>query len=156
MENNEKTVNEAFKKMAALCSRLEQCTNDIRKKIKAFGVDDSEADEIIEQLKKEKFLDDERFARAYANDKFRINKWGKVKIRYYLKSKGLPEGIIQKGLDEIDDEKYKNTLLKILKDKAKSVKKKNKFEKMGQVIRFAQSRGFEPEVIHRYLNEALE
>ncbi|HKI90327.1 MAG TPA: regulatory protein RecX [Draconibacterium sp.] len=156
MENEKITVKETFAQLARLCSRSEQCSPDIRRKILAAGHSEEEADEIIEMLKKENFLNDERYVKAYVADKFRMNKWGKVKIRYYLKGKGLPDEIIQTGLEEIDDEKYKQALLKILKDKAKSVKKKNKYEKMGQVIRFAQSRGFEPEIIHRYLNEVLE
>jgi regulatory protein len=156
MENEKLTVKETYVRMARLCSRTEQCSTDVKRKILAAGHADEEADEIIDMLKKENFLNDERYIKAYVTDKFRINKWGKIKMRYYLKGKGLPDEIIQSGLDEIDDEKYKQVLLKILKDKAKSVRKKNKFEKMGQVIRFAQGRGFEPEMIHRYLNEVLE
>jgi regulatory protein len=70
--------------------------------------------------------------------------------------KGLPDTLIQNGLDEIDSEKYREVLIKTLKERARKVKKKNKFEKMGQLIRFAQNRGFEPEIIHRYLNEVIE
>jgi regulatory protein len=156
MENDKLTVKETYARMAHLCSRSEQCSPDIKRKILALGHVNEEADEIIDILKKENFLNDERYVKAYVADKFRINKWGKIKMRFYLKGKGLPDEIIQAGLDEIDDEKYKQALLKVLKDKAKTVKKKNKFEKMGQVIRFAQGRGFEPEMIHRYLNEVLE
>jgi len=156
MENKDLTVKETYVQMARLCSRSEQCSSDIKRKILVVGHYDEVADEIIDVLKNENFLNDERYVKAYVADKFRINKWGKIKMRYYLKGKGLPDEVIQAGLDEIDDEKYKQVLLKILKDKAKSVKKKNKFEKMGQVIRFAQSRGFEPEMIHRYLNKVLE
>lgn len=156
MENEKLTVKETYARMARLCSRSEQCSPDIKRKILTAGHADEEADEIIELLKNENFLNDERYVKAYVADKFRINKWGKIKMRYYLKGKGLPDEIVQPALDEIDDEKYKQVLLKILKDKAKSVKKKNRFEKMGQIIRFAQGRGFEPEMIHRYLNEVLD
>ncbi len=142
--------------MAQLCSRSEQCSADIRKKIIAFELVSDVVDEIIKKLKAEKYLNDERYIKAYITDKFRINKWGKVKMRHYLRMKGLPEEMIQNGLDEIDEEKYKAVLIKTMKAKAKTVKKKNKFEKMGQVIRFAQTRGFEPEMIHRYINLTLE
>ena len=69
--------------------------------------------------------------------------------------KGIPVEIIEAGFEEIDPEEYTNLLVKTMKEKAKSVRKSNKFEKMGQVIRFAQGRGFEPELIHRYLNSAI-
>ncbi len=156
MENQEQTVRQAFSKMARLCSRSEQCTADIRKKIAAFELPEEAIDKIITDLKTEKYLDDERYAKAYAKDKFKFNKWGRVKIRHTLRMKGVSESDIQTGLDEIDVEKYKKVLIKTMKDKAKTVKKKNKFEKMGQIIRFAQTRGFEPELIHRYLNLVIE
>lgn len=156
METEEKTAHQIYKKMAALCSRAEQCSPDIHKKIIAAGLSNDQADNIIKKLIEEKFIDDQRYVKFYVSEKFRINKWGKVKIRYYLRMKELDDGLIQNGLDEMDDEKYKQVLIKTMKKKARTVKKKNKFEKMGQVIRFTQNRGFEPELIHRYLNDALE
>ncbi len=156
MENNELLSKKAYTKMAQLCSRSEQCSPDIRKKIIAFGLENEAAEDVIGLLIEENFINDQRFAKAYVSDKFKINSWGKIKMRYYLKMKGLPENIIEDGLAVIDDEKYKNVLVKTMKDKSKTIKKKDKFEKMGQVIRYAQSRGFEPELIHRYLKLVLE
>ena len=156
MENREIVVKEAYTKMAQLCSRSEQCSTDIRKKIIAYEIMDELVDEIISKLKEEKFIDDERYVKAYASDKFRLNKWGKVKIRHYLKAKGLSDDLIEKGLADINDDQYKKVLIATLKEKAKKVKSDNKFEKTGQIIRFAQSRGFEPEIIHRYLSEVIK
>lgn len=156
MENREQIAKQAYSKMARLCSRAEQCSGDIRKKLMGFELTEEEVDELIANLKEEKYIDDARFAKAYTKDKFRFNKWGKVKIRHSLRMKGVSENDIETGLNEIDSEKYKKLLIKTLKEKAKKTKKKNKYEKMGQVIRFAQTRGFEPELIHRYLNLAIE
>ncbi len=156
MENREQIAKEAYTKMAQLCSRSEQCSADIRRKMITYDLVNEIVEEIIQKLKKEKFLDDQRFIKSYISDKFRLNKWGKIKMRYYLKMKGLPEDLIQTGLDGIDDEKYKAVLIKTMKEKAKTVKKKNKFEKMGQIIRFTQNRGFEPELIHRYINLVVD
>ncbi len=156
METRDLIVKEAFAKMAQLCSRSEQCSADIRKKMIAYEIMDELVEEIIAKLRKEKFLDDERYVKAYISDKFRLNKWGKIKIRYYLKAKGLQDSVIEKGLHEIDEDEYKKALISTLKEKAKMVKSDNKFEKMGQIIRFAQSRGFEPEIIHRYLPEVVK
>ena len=142
--------------MAALCSRSEQCSVDIHRKITASGLTDEEADEIIGKLKAEKFINDDRYTKSYVSDKFRLNKWGKVKIRHFLRMKGLPDDVIQRELEAIDEDKYRKVLLKTMKDKARTLKKKPKFEKMGQIIRFAQNRGFEPELIHRYLHEVVE
>jgi regulatory protein len=156
MENKESVVKEVYAKMAQLCSRSEQCSADIRKKMVVYEIMDELVEEIISKLKTEKFLDDERYVKAYISDKFRLNKWGKIKLRYYLKAKGLHDSIIEKGLQEIKEEEYKKVLIDTLKEKAKKVKSDNKFEKAGQIIRFAQSRGFEPEIIHRYLHEVVK
>ncbi|WP_320111545.1 regulatory protein RecX [Draconibacterium orientale] len=156
MENHEQNVQQAYSKMAQLCSRSEQCSADIRKKILTYEIVDEIVDEIIEKLIAEKYIDDERFARAYVNDKFRFNKWGRVKMRFYLRQKGLSDATIEKGLEKIDEEKYIKVLVKIMKDKAKTIKKKDRFTKMGQIIRYTQGRGFEPELIHRHMNEVLD
>jgi regulatory protein len=156
MENRELIVKEAYTKMAQLCSRSEQCSADIRKKMIAYEIMDELVEEIISKLKVEKFLDDERYVKAYVSDKFRLNKWGKIKMRYYLKAKGLHESVIEKALREIKEDQYKKVLIATLKEKAKKTKSDNKFEKMSQIIRFAQSRGFEPEIIHRYLPEVVK
>jgi regulatory protein len=153
---NEALVKEVLAKITRLCSRSEQCSPDIRKKIISEGIEEDVADEMMQSLKEENYLDDERYVKSYVADKFKFNKWGRVKMRYYLRLKGLPDEIILIGLNVIDHEKYKAILIKTMKDKAKTVKKKNKFEKMGQVIRFAQNRGFEPELIHRYMKLAIE
>ena len=143
-------------KMAELCSRSEQCSPDIRKKIIAVGLTGEEAEKILEYLKKEKFIDDKRYASAYATEKLRINRWGRIKIRYYLHIKGLSAEIIEIGLESLNEKIYLDILLKTMKEKAKKSGGKSKFEKMGQIIRFAQSRGFEPELIHRYINEVMK
>ena len=156
MEDQQNKEKEIFAKLARLCSRSEVCTPDIRKKIKESGGDAEMQDRIIKRLQDEKFLDDERYVRAYTRDKFRLNKWGRVKMRYYLKMKGLQDSIIETGFEEIDEEQYVKLLVKTMKEKAKIVKKANKFEKMGQVIRYAQGRGFEPELIHRHINSVVQ
>ena len=156
MEDRDSIFKEAYAKMAQLCSRSEQCSADIRKKIIAYEINDELVEEIIVKLKTEKFLDDERYVKAYVSDKFRLNKWGKIKMRYYLKAKGLSTDVIEKGFKEINEEQYKKVLISIMKEKAKTIKSTDKFDKMGQIIRFAQNRGFEPEMIHRYLPEVLK
>lgn len=142
--------------MAAICSRSEQCSPDIRRKITAAGLTGEETEEILEYLKQEKFIDDQRYVNLYAAEKNNINKWGRIKIRYYLRAKGLPAEIIETGLESLNEEKYIGVLLKTMKEKAGKSAGKSKFETMGQIIRFAQSRGFEPELIHRYINEVIK
>jgi regulatory protein len=156
MSVEESKKKEVISDMARLCSRSEQCSPEIHKKIIATGLTEDETVGILNYLKEEKYIDDERYVKAYVAEKFRINRWGRVKMKYYLRMKGLPDDIIEAGLESIDETKYRDILLKTMKEKAKKVNKKNKFEKMGQVIRYTQGRGFEPELIHRYMSEVLK
>jgi regulatory protein len=155
MDEEPKTVDEIFHKMSLLCSKAEQSSPEIIRKMKELGCTDEMTQEIIGRLEKENFLNDQRFVRMYIHEKFSINKWGKIKIHYYLKMKGLKEEIIHAGLEEIDENEYIELLLRTMKEKAAGVRAANKYEKMGQIIRFVQSRGFEPELIHRYLNHVI-
>ena len=151
MENEDQLLKEIYVKMAKLCSRTELCSPDIRKRIRELGGNSLMAEKIIAHLEEENFLNDERYVKSYIREKFRINKWGRIKIHYYLKMKGLNENMINEGWSEIDEEAYIALLLTTMKEKAKTIKNKDKYETMGQIIRFTHSKGFEPELIHRYL-----
>lgn len=156
METGSLTTKEAFIRAAQMCSKAEKCSADVKRKIMEWGLDKSDAESVVEQLKQEKFIDDERYIKAYVRDKFNIDKWGRAKISYYLRQKGIHSHLIQAGLDEIDEEKYIALLVKTMKEKARTLKSANRFDKMAKIIRFAQNRGFEPEYIHRYLNSVVK
>jgi regulatory protein len=155
MMEEEKSEQSIFLKMAHLCSKSEQCTPDIIKRIRELGGSGEMTESIVNRLVKENYLNDQRFVSLYVREKFRLNKWGRVKMHYYLKMKGLKEELIQSGFSEIDEDDYVALLIKTMKEKAKTIRSTDKYEKMGQIIRFTQGRGFEPELIHRYLNRAI-
>ena len=140
---------EALNKAAALCSAAEKCEWDIREKLCVWEISDSEADKIITYLKKENFLDENRFAAFFVKDKFRFNKWGRIKIAYVLKMKHISNDIIQEAMLAIDDEEYFSTLCDILQSKQKGLKYKDEYDRRAKLTRFAQSRGFEYEIISR-------
>src|SRR5512133_2029019 len=94
----------AYDKAAFLCSRSEHCTSEILEKLKLWGLSAEDSETVIEQLTAEKYLDDERFARAYVKDKFRFNHWGKQKIAFMLRSKNIPSEITGHALAEVDDD----------------------------------------------------
>jgi len=143
----------AFDKVAFLCSRSEHCTSDIQEKLKLWGVMPEDAGVVIEKLIAEKYIVDERFARAYAKDKSRFNRWGKQKIAFMLRNKKIAPEIIRLALEEIEDESYSDQLLKLLTDKAKTIKSENKFDRRAKLMRFAMGRGFEAEQINKALQK---
>jgi regulatory protein len=143
----------AYDKAAFLCSRSEHCVSEIQEKIRTWGLSSEDSGPVIEKLIAEKYLDDERFARAYVKDKFRFNHWGKQKIAYMLRTKNISSEILELAFEEIEDEGYSDELRKILTDKEKSIKAKDKYDKRNKLIRFAMGRGFESGQISTVLNE---
>jgi len=113
-------------------------------------------DRILITLENEKFIDEARYSGTYTRDKLRLNKWGKVKIRYMLLQKKIPEYIISNALDEIDDGYYSDILNEELLKKRKSIRGSNAFELRGKLFRFAQQKGFETGLIYSLLDDILK
>ena len=145
--------NEEFEKYLiksqAYCSRAEKCESDVRAYLYKQGVDSETISKIIESLVIDKFVDNERYARAFVSDAFKFNKWGKLKIRQALLAKGISDKIIAEPLAEIDDAEYMSLLENILRTKLKSVHGDDDYKIKASVFRFAYSRGFEPELVEK-------
>ena len=136
----------ALNSAAALCSRSEQASADIVKKLRDWGLAEADVAAVMERLVKEKFVDDGRYAVAFVRDKFRFNGWGRRKIAYGLRQKGVAQDLIDEAMDEITDEDYKAMLRHLLEGKARSLEGKEPRLAKASLLRFAASRGFEPEV----------
>ena len=104
----------ALLRAATLCSRCEQCSPDIIKKLSAWGLSSSDSDKIIERLTELNFLNDERFVKAYAHDKLCFSGWGRKKIQQGLWAKRLPKELIELSFDEIDDEEYTDIACQVI------------------------------------------
>ena len=144
--NHEQTI--AYDKAAFFCSRSEHCSSEVLEKLKLWGLQEEEAIPVIEKLTKEKYIDDERFARAYVKDKFRFNHWGKQKIAFMLRAKNISPEIQELAFEEIQEEKYSDELQRLLTDKERSIKAKDKYDKRNKLMRFALGRGFESAEIY--------
>lgn len=134
---------EALTKASVLCSQSEKCSFDIEMKCREWQLNREETDRLIAYLVQEKFIDHQRYAGSFVSDKFRFNKWGKVKLAYQLRQKHLEESVIQHALSEIPVDAYREVLLDLLSAKAKSVKEKDPYTRRRKLLAFAQSRGFE-------------
>jgi regulatory protein len=141
------TYDQTLSKAMAICSKAEKCVSDIQKKLDDWDVEPADAKKIIKTLIEEKFIDETRYACYFVRDKFRFNKWGKIKIAYMLKIKKLASEIIQNALDEIGEEVYMEALSGMLHEKARKTRFVNEYDKKAKLYRFAQSRGFENEAI---------
>ena len=128
-------------RLRGLCSRREYCRSDVMKKaVAALDGDQSEAARIVDILVEERYVDDLRYASAFARDKSSISGWGSVKIRHMLSAKGISREIIDAALEEIDEEKASSRLDKLLQSKARSLKDDPQAKL--KLLRFALGRGY--------------
>ena len=128
-------------RLRGLCSRREYCYADVFKKAKdALDGDAQAAKEVADVLVEDKYVDDLRYASAFARDKSAIQGWGEVKIRYMLSAKGVSRDVIDKALEEIDQDKADSRLEKLLQNKFKSLKDDPQCRL--KLLRFALGRGY--------------
>ena len=146
------TEQEAYLQLAALCAQAEHCQQEMRDKMRRWELDETVQNRIISRLVKERYIDDERYARAFVKDKIRYNKWGRRKVQQGLWQKRIDADIQQRVLDEIDDKEYLDVLRPLLKQKRKSIKASNDYELNQKLVRFALGRGFGFDIIRQCLD----
>jgi regulatory protein len=143
----------AVKRAMALCARREMCLSDIGHKLTAWGVEDKDKQKIIDRLVREKYIDERRYAMAFVKDKFRYNKWGKLKLSSALKMKEIPYETIKEALDSIDENLYLKELKSIIANHRKNLKSKSSYDLKGKLYRHCISKGFESHLIYDLLND---
>ena len=146
------TEQEAYLRLTALCAQAEHCQQEMRDKMKRWEIVPDVQERVITRLIKERYIDDERYARAFVKDKIRYNKWGRRKIQQGLWMKRIDDDIQQRILDEIDDEEYLNVLKSLLTQKRKSIKAQSDYELNQKLVRFALGRGFTFDIIRQCLD----
>jgi regulatory protein len=138
---------EAFTIAAKYCSRQEVCISQITWQMKKWGMDDALAEKVLDRLISKNYINEERFARAYAGGQFRMNKWGRIKISMGLKQHNISELNIQNGLEEIDETEYIDVLKSLLVKKVRQIKTKDKFTLQRKLATFAIGKGYEPDLV---------
>ena len=136
-----------LKKAEAYCAYQERSQYEVRGKLISLGIYHEDLENIILSLIENNFINEERFAKAYAQGKFRIKEWGKLKIKQGLKFKQISPPLIKKALDHINKEEYLLTLEKILSKKIDFNVKKTDLKTKNKAIQYALSRGFESDLI---------
>jgi regulatory protein len=154
LENKNIGTEAAFSKLKYYCAYQERNHNEVKKKLYGYGLYKTEVEEIISKLIEENYLNEERYAIAYAGGKFRVNKWGKTKILYELKQKQISAYCIKKAMAFIHDEDYEKCLKKLAVDKLELLKKEqNVFTKKSKLQNYLMGKGYEFDWIKRVINE---
>jgi regulatory protein len=148
----QKTEQDAYLTLAALCAQAEHCQYEMLEKMRRWELDDEAQARVMQRLVSERYVDDERYARAFVKDKVRYNKWGRRKVEQALWQKHIDEDIRQQVLDEIDDEEYISVLRPLLKQKRRSTKAANDYQLNQKLMRFALGRGFTFDIIRQCIN----
>ena len=142
---------EAIRKMARYCAYQERCTSEVYDKLSASDCSAELTEEVIEDLKQNNFLNDMRFALTFAESKFRLKKWGKVKIRHHLEHKGITEAQIIKALNQIDEKEYLEIFHALVNEKRRKLNESNEYTLNYKIGQFLMSRGFEGDLIWEHL-----
>lgn len=145
------SLSEARSKIENYCAYQERCHSEVREKLYSYGLNSSDVEQLIAELIKSDFVNEERFAKAFAGGKFRTKQWGRVKIKIELKRRQVSDYCIKQGLKEIKPEEYESALKKLFDSKTKHLKGKISLVEKQKIIRFLTSKGYEFEHINTLL-----
>ena len=145
------TPDQVLDKMAKYCAYQERCVKDVRDKLKTYEISEEEKTKILDYLLDNRFVNDERYAKAFVRGKVNQSGWGVNKIRFHLIQKGVDKDIIDEALGQTDEEVYRRRLIEILKTKAKTVKADSDFEKKRKLAAYAIQKGFEGSLVWEVL-----
>ena len=153
LKNKISDPKKALLKAQKYCAYQERCHQEVREKLYEWRVLPEVLENTIAELIIANFINEERFAKVYAGGKFRIKKWGRIKIEGKLRSKNISVYCIKKGLAEIDEEDYLKTLREIIEKKARNLDEKNDYLRKNKIARYAIRKGFEPGLVWEVLKE---
>ncbi len=154
-KKRELSANSALSQAMFICSRQEKCCSDIRKKLRDWEISSVDQDEIIQSLIDEKFIDEERYTNFYVRDKFRFNRWGRIKIAHHLKQKQIPEYLISEAIEQLNEIEYSDVLSDLLLGKIKTIREEDPYQLRAKLFRFAQGRGFESQLSLRIIDKLI-
>lgn len=147
------TILEATEKARAYCAFQERCQQEMRDKLYYWGLHKEDVEAIIAQLIIEGFIKEERFARSFARGKFRMKKWGKLKIELELKKRKISEYCINKALEELDEQDYSDTIQSLIAKKRTTLKNKDSIQDKYKIANYVISKGYCPELVWNELNK---
>lgn len=141
------TPEQAFARAKHYCAYQERSHTEVKEKLYGFGLRKTDVETLLSRLIEENYLNEERFARQFAGGKFRMKKWGRVKIVYELKQRQVSAYNIRKALEEIDEEQYRSVVEKLVSEKWKSLKKDQYITRQAKTRNYVIGRGFEPQLV---------
>ena len=152
----EVTEQGAYLQLAQFCARSEHCQHELTEKMRRWGMSDEAQARVMARLVGERYVDDERYARAFVRDKIRYNKWGRRKVEQGLWAKHIDDDIRERVLGEVGDDEYLSVLRPLLQQKRRSVKADSDYELNQKLVKFALSRGFTYDIIRQCISGDID
>jgi regulatory protein len=150
------TKEQALQKLKHFCAYQERCHSEVKEKLFNLGVWKKDHDEITATLIEENYLNEERFAIAFAGGKFRIKQWGRIKIKYELKQKQVSDYSIKKALKQIDEEDYTKVLTRLAKEKYASLKDEQYLIRKKKTMDYLFHKGYETELVNESVKKITD
>ncbi|ADB41023.1 regulatory protein RecX [Spirosoma linguale] len=147
------SVKDALRKAAMFCAYQERTQQEVRDRLKEWGVWGDDAEEVIAELIQQNYLNEERFAKSFAGGKFRVKGWGKRKIKQHLQQRGITGYNLDQAMNEIAPDDYRGTLSDLLAKKRQSLRGDSPLVVKQKLVRYALSKGYEPDLIFSVLGE---
>ncbi len=154
--DKEKIPEWVLKKIYRYCGYQERSQYDVEKKLKELSITEELIEAVILHLRKENFVNDERYAKLFARGKFYNNRWGRNKILYELRKKGIPDLFIEEGLNEISDSECEEMLFQLLRKKNISLREKDKVKRRYKLYTFAAGKGYERSLTKKVVDKLIE
>jgi regulatory protein len=155
MQKRSLTKEQAIQKLRQYCGYQERCHSEVKSKLYDLGVRVADHDEIASKLIEENYLNEERFAIQYAGGKFRMKQWGRQKIKYALKEKGVSEYCIKVALKQVDEE-YDQVLSSLANKKYQSLKSEQYLVRKKKTIDYLLRKGYEANVVYKIVAELIK
>ena len=152
----EVTEQGAYLQLAQLCARSEHCQHELTEKMRRWDMSDEAQARVMARLVGGRYVDDERYARAFVRDKIRYNKWGRRKVEQGLWAKHIDDDIRERVLGEVGDDEYLSVLRPLLQQKRRSVKADSDYELNQKLVKFALSRGFTYDIIRQCISGDID
>lgn len=143
---------DALARLYRFCAFQERCRLDVVKKLVEWGFTKGDDEKLIDQLVRENYLNEERFALSYVRGKFRQKRWGRQKIISGLRQKGISDALIQLAMEDIPENEYHEMILKLAHAKAKTVDEENPFKKKYKIAQFLIGKGYTPDLVWQVIN----
>lgn len=149
------TYEEIKKKISAYCAYQERCHLEVRNKLRQYGLYGTILENIMAWLITENFLKEERYARTIAGGKFRIKKWGRIKIVQFLKKKQVSDYCIRQAIEEINEDEYQEAIMILIKKKSNQLDESDRYKKTNKIARFMIGKGYEPDLVWKNIRTIL-